>query len=48
MDSPDDLATIFVDATGLCIVEILIVDPDDGALLWTYRFFHSGPPKCIN
>jgi hypothetical protein len=47
LNNPDQLATIFVDSTQMSYVEISFLDPDDGVSQWRYRFFHSGPPKCI-
>lgn len=44
INSPDQLATVFFDSTGLCYVEVAFVDPDDGASQWRYRFLHSGLP----
>ncbi|KAF7773465.1 hypothetical protein Agabi119p4_5632 [Agaricus bisporus var. burnettii] len=46
VDYPDQLATVFVDSTELCYVQLSFVDPDDGVSEWRYRFFHSGPPSA--
>jgi hypothetical protein len=48
MNNPNQLATVFVDSTGMCHVELSFVDPDDGVSKWRYNFFHSGPLICID
>jgi hypothetical protein len=44
--NPDQLATVFVDSTEMCYIEVSFVDQDDGMSEWRYRFFHSGRPSC--
>lgn len=47
IDNPDQLATVFVDSTGMCYVELEFDHPGDGGMSkWKYWFFHSGPPSC--
>jgi hypothetical protein len=41
---PDHLATVFVDSTEMCYVELSFVDPEDGLSEWKYQFYHSGAP----
>ncbi|KAF7773463.1 hypothetical protein Agabi119p4_5630 [Agaricus bisporus var. burnettii] len=48
IDNSHELVTVFVDSTGLCYVELLFVDLDDGVSEWRYRFFHSGRPSYVN
>jgi hypothetical protein len=48
MNNPDLPATVFVDSTQMCYVEVLFVDPDDGVSEWRYRFLHSGHPTSLD
>ncbi|KAF7773209.1 hypothetical protein Agabi119p4_5376 [Agaricus bisporus var. burnettii] len=47
VNNPDHVATVFIDSTEMCYVELSFVDPDDGVSEWRYQFLHSGLPTCI-
>ncbi|XP_006457553.1 hypothetical protein AGABI2DRAFT_123410 [Agaricus bisporus var. bisporus H97] len=44
INNPNQRATVFVDSTEMCYVELAFVDPDDGVSERKYNFFHSGLP----
>lgn len=48
VNNPDHVATVFIDSTEMCYVELSFVDPDDGVSEWRYQFLHSGLPTCID
>lgn len=47
IDYPDQVATVYIDSTEMCFVELSFVDPDDGVSEWRYQFLHSGLPTGI-
>jgi len=44
MNNPDHMVTVFIGSTEMCLVELSLVDPEDGVSEWRYQFLHSGLP----